>query len=67
MCSQLLKLEDIETGNAMEELTAVLDNPDGADAGGAVPSWMKALRAQAEKWGEDTKKRHIKQTRKKLQ
>ena len=24
MCSQLLKLQDIETGNAMEELTAVL-------------------------------------------
>ena len=34
---------------AMEELTTVLDNHDGADAGGAIRSWMKALHTQAKK------------------
>ena len=33
MRNQLLKLQVIESDDGMEELTVVLDNPDGAHAG----------------------------------
>merc|ERR1719410_1462347 len=46
MCRQFLALQDVETGNAMEELTAILDRAknggaDQEDEAGAVPEWMK--------------------------
>jgi len=43
----------VETGNAMEELTAILDRGDDDEDGGAVPQWMIDLKDQAEKWLED--------------
>jgi dynein heavy chain 1 len=53
MCSQLLDLQDVETGNALEELTAVLEKgPEDGNAGGAVPAWLKVLRESASKWLE---------------
>lgn len=55
MCTQLMSLQDVETGNAMDELSAILDKSsnDEEDAAGAVPSWMKELRKSSEKWLED--------------
>merc|ERR1712228_542510 len=56
MCHHLLSLQELETGNAMEELSIILDAAaDGDDAveAGAVPQWMKDLRDRAARWLED--------------
>merc|ERR1719384_2838889 len=46
MCDNLLRLQEVETGNAMDELTAILDAAagDGDEEAGAVPLWMRELR-----------------------
>merc|ERR1719229_647684 len=56
MCSNFMTLQEVETGNAMEELSAILDAAaDGDDdvEGGAVPQWMRELKSRAEKWLEE--------------
>merc|ERR1712087_1017084 len=56
MCHHLLTLQEVETGNAMEELSVILDAAaDGDDAieAGAVPQWMKNLRDKSSRWLED--------------
>jgi len=53
MCAQWLDLQDVETGNALEELSAVLNNTDKNQQAGTVPAWMKALRESASKWKEN--------------
>merc|ERR1719273_1229932 len=52
MCTNFMTLQEVETGNAMEELSAMLDAADGdGDAeAGTVPQWMRDLRSRAEKW-----------------
>jgi hypothetical protein len=51
MCIDLLQLQDVEADNAMDELTALLDNT-GDEQQGSVPGWMKDLRNNAAKWIE---------------
>merc|ERR1719273_1210228 len=55
MCTNFMTLQEVETGNAMEELSAMLDAADGdGDAeAGTVPQWMRELRSRAEKWLEE--------------
>ena len=66
MWQQFLQLQEVETGNASEELNTILDAryEDDAAVAGAVPQWMKDLCERAEKWLEDvlTKTDSIKNT-----
>jgi len=56
MCTNFMTLQEVETGNAMEELSAILDaaaDGDGDVEAGAVPQWMRDLKSRAEKWLEE--------------
>jgi len=55
MCDNLLTLQEVETGNAMDELTAILDaaSGDGDEEAGAVPLWMRELRDRSKDWLQD--------------
>merc|ERR1719242_986768 len=57
MCKNFMTLQEVETGNAMDELSAILDRAmedgGGDSEAGSVPQWMKDLKARAQKWLED--------------